>query len=360
MLRTLLTLAALALVTASPAHATSTSDPQSDVAARSVDLTAFSARSSGRGVAFAWKFAVQTPTPSSRYSICARLQSGGHVCIGPSFSSVRLNGRKLDGRITRPTPQTVRVWVRAPHVGIARGELARARGVAQYVAPSGVCTSPCVDVTGWAAVRYLSPSSCQHPSGAVKYANGSRAVKLIALTFDDGPSSYTSSILNHLRDAKAPGTFYMNGVHMSSYPGVMRRMRAEGHELANHSWGHESLPSTSSMSRTNDKIRQVSGYKPCTFRPPYGAVNSSLVARAGALGMATIIWDVDTRDWEHQDTGRITSIATAGHNGSIVLMHDGGGPRSATVAAVPGIIASYRSRGYQFVTVDELLGMSVR
>ena len=110
------------------------------------------------------------------------------------------------------------------------------------------------------------------------------------------------------------------------------------------------------MAATNSRIRSVSGFTPCLFRPPGGAYNSRVVADAKALGMTTVIWNVDPRDWSTPGSGAIYSrVVSAARPGAIVIMHDGGGNRSETVAALPRIIRTLRDRGYHLVTVSKLL-----
>jgi peptidoglycan/xylan/chitin deacetylase (PgdA/CDA1 family) len=192
--------------------------------------------------------------------------------------------------------------------------------------------------------------------------HGDRSRHQVALTIDDGPGRHTAKMLDILAREQVPATFYVLGGSLSGFRSALaRREHRLGNEVANHSFGHELLPSASSIARTRSRIRTVTGFKTCTFRPPYGAVNSDLVGRAGALGMATIIWDIDTNDWRLPGVGSIVStVLRNGKNGSIVLMHDGSGYRPQTVAALPAIIHGLKLRGYEFVTVDELLGLMPR
>ncbi len=185
--------------------------------------------------------------------------------------------------------------------------------------------------------------------------NGSRRRKKIALTFDDGPSAYTARVLSILNERNADGTFFVLGSQTGRRSGVLRQALRAGHELGNHSTYHSALPSKSDMRRTNAVIKAATGFRPCTFRPPYGALNGTVVANARALDMSTILWDVDTNDWMTPGSSAIYQRATSAKSGSIVLMHDGGGNRSQTVAALPGIIRKLRSRGFKLVTVTELL-----
>ena len=113
------------------------------------------------------------------------------------------------------------------------------------------------------------------------------------------------------------------------------------------------------LPKTTAAIEQAAGYRPCVFRPPYGAQDRSVVDTALSQNLTTIVWDVDPADWSRPGMGAIISNVLANaRNGSIVLMHDGGGPRGETLAALPAIIDTLRARGYGFVTVPELLGYS--
>jgi len=104
-------------------------------------------------------------------------------------------------------------------------------------------------------------------------------------------------------------------------------------------------------------IRALTGYTPCVFRPPYGAYNSSVVSTARTLGLATVTWNVDPSDYLQPGAGTIERRVLAQvQPGSIIISHDGGGPRGQTLAAYPTIISALRRRGYGIVTIPELLG----
>ncbi len=180
--------------------------------------------------------------------------------------------------------------------------------------------------------------------------------KWVALTFDDGPSLYTDDVLRILDHNHVHATFFQIGQQVPAYAGLERKILAHGNELANHSWRHAMGPGEGDLRQTSDVIEHATGFRPCAFRPPGGYLPSSTAAAAAALGMVSVIWDVDTRDWTTPGSASILHVATSGGHGSIVLMHDGGGNRSQTVAALPAIIHSYRARGYRMKTVTELLG----
>jgi peptidoglycan/xylan/chitin deacetylase (PgdA/CDA1 family) len=181
--------------------------------------------------------------------------------------------------------------------------------------------------------------------------------KVVALTFDDGPSEYTERFLSVLREKDVRATFFEVGQEMPGREATMRRILAEGDELGDHTMNHVEYPGFGQIAGAAERIEQYTGFRPCLFRPPGGAVDSSVIATAGSLGLKTITWDVDPRDWSLPGTSEIYSNIVANTRpGSIVLMHDGGGPRDETLAALPQIIDMLRARGYSFETVSELLG----
>jgi peptidoglycan-N-acetylglucosamine deacetylase len=204
-------------------------------------------------------------------------------------------------------------------------------------------------------LRSVQPIGCTHP-GPSPVFHGSRRHKRVALTFDDGPSIYTPKILRILKHEHVKGTFFEIGQQVPGLASTSREVLKAGEELGDHSLHHESYPGRASIRATDRNIKRATGFAPCLFRPPGGAFNSRVVGAARSLGMTTVIWDVDPTDWSRPGTGAIYSrVVSATRPGSIVLMHDGGGNRSQTVAALPHIIHTLRGRGYSFVTVTKLL-----
>jgi len=187
--------------------------------------------------------------------------------------------------------------------------------------------------------------------------SGPRDRKVVALTFDDGPSDYTDDFLRVLREKDVPGTFFEVGQVMPGREDVMRQVLAQGGELGDHTMDHVEYPGYGQIAGAAQRIEAYTHFKPCLFRPPGGGVNGGVIATAGTLGMRTVNWDVDPRDWSTPGTEAIyTGVVGHVQPGSIVLMHDGGGPRGETLAALPRIIDALRGRGYRFATVTELLG----
>lgn len=204
-------------------------------------------------------------------------------------------------------------------------------------------------------MRVIETVGCSGGDGEV-VLNGPRGRKRVALTFDDGPSTYTPRILHILKRKKVKATFFMLGSEVGRYPATARRVLALGHEIANHSMNHSLLPSASDIKRTSHVIKKRTGFRPCLFRPPYGALSSDEIAGARRAKMKVVNWDVDTQDWKLPGSGSIRNSMSGARSGSIVLMHDGGGPRSQTIEALSSGISRLRHRGYRLVTVSDLLG----
>jgi len=201
------------------------------------------------------------------------------------------------------------------------------------------------------------------PAGSSYRLSGPGRRKRVALTFDDGPSSYTPAVLRILRRFHVHGTFFLIGRQVGPYAGLVRQELAQGHAVGDHTFTHANVSGGGSFAareirRTKLRIREASGYSPCLFRAPYGAVSRPLIELARSQGMLTIGWNVDPMDWSRPGTGAIVRrVVETTRRGSIVIMHDGGGPRNETVAALPSIIRTLQSHGYQLVTVPELLGL---
>jgi peptidoglycan/xylan/chitin deacetylase (PgdA/CDA1 family) len=198
-------------------------------------------------------------------------------------------------------------------------------------------------------------------SGGSAYLHGPRR-REVAIGFDDGPAADTGAFVTMLQRARAQATFFMIGRQVGAiYRQVMLRELRNGDVLGDHTFTHPDLLGgvnvRSQLLSTLAAIREVSGYTPCVFRPPYGAYDASVVATARSLGLATVLWNVDPRDWARPGTASIIRTVLAEvQPGSIIISHDGGGPRGQTLAAYPTIISDLRARGYRIVTIPQLLG----
>lgn len=193
--------------------------------------------------------------------------------------------------------------------------------------------------------------------------NGNTHLREIALTFDDGPNPYyTPQILAILRKYEMKATFFDIGYLVADYPNIVRQEYNEGNLVASHSWSHPVMTLLSAqaivtqLTSTSRAIQDAIGVRPTFFRPPYGAINSTVLANARYLGFTTVLWDGTAEDWSLPGVSLIVSKTLQyARNGAILLLHDGGGNRAQTVAALPIIIASLKSRGYQFVTIQQLV-----
>ncbi len=218
--------------------------------------------------------------------------------------------------------------------------------------------------------------------------------KKICLTFDDGPDpTWTPQILDILRRYQVPATFFVVGLQAEEYPDLIRRMWDEGHEIGNHSWSHPDMfrltpeEQVLQLNSTQRVIQAVTGHSTTLFRPPYGGDTEPQTAKevspmdaAGRLNYITVGEKNDPQDWRLYDlkpgqdasvqepTQDLTkprdyrdivkSVVVNRSVGSIVLLHDAGGDRSRTLAALPEIITQLRALGYKFVNVSDIRGLS--
>lgn len=199
-------------------------------------------------------------------------------------------------------------------------------------------------------------------AGGREVRYGPRDRREVAITFDDGPGSSTADILEVLRRKRTVATFFLLGAMIKRDPEAVRQIPRQGSEVANHSTAHAARPPQSDIENANREIQSASGVEPCAFRPPYGAVDPTVVASAKAAGLDTVLWDVDTDDWQSWSTseGILANVRENTQNGSIILMHDGGDrPRPKTVEVLPKIIDLLREEGFSLVTVSQLLGSDI-
>ncbi|NJM37503.1 MAG: polysaccharide deacetylase family protein [Akkermansiaceae bacterium] len=185
----------------------------------------------------------------------------------------------------------------------------------------------------------------------------------IAITFDDGPHpENTPRLLDIMRARNIKGTFYVIGNNVNLYPQVLRRTVAEGHEIGNHTQTHRLLSKLSNdqvrkeLSNCRDAIGRAAGVQPRTMRPPYGGLRQDQREIVHAeFGYPTILWSVDPLDWKRPGASVVTSRILAGTTaGGIVLAHD---LHAQTIDAMPATLDGLLRRGFQFVTVSQLLAM---
>ena len=187
---------------------------------------------------------------------------------------------------------------------------------------------------------------------------------ILYLTFDDGPSPYTSQVLDLLAEFNAKATFFVIGEQAQARPDLIRAAAAAGHYIANHTLDHADLSTLGyeGFFREVEQTRQILlaaagdlftiDRDVHYLRPPYGATDAFTRQYAADLGYAVVLWTVDPQDWRRLGAAQIAAhiIAHAGP-GSIVLMHDGGGDRSQTVAALRTVLETFSAQGYSFRTI---------
>lgn len=253
-------------------------------------------------------------------------------------------------------------------VSIAPGIEKEEGGAVQYVSQwgkagqktvtTGETSGETVEEVTEEAVDMVVSSINPSPSDGKKY---------IALTFDDGPSSYTSQVLDILAEKGVKATFFNLGSSAENYPDECKAIVDAGHELASHTMAHQNLPDMdrdslrAEITNAASVLKDASGVETQMIRAPYGAFTDVEWARAGDLISCNVLWNIDTLDWELPGADGIAEcVLSKAFNGAIVLMHDGGGDRSETVEALPDIIDGLLDDGYELVTVSELLELDGR
>ncbi len=186
--------------------------------------------------------------------------------------------------------------------------------------------------------------------------------KLVALTFDDGPSTYTDSILEILKNNNVKATFFMLGENAKAMPDQVKHVRDAGHQIASHTMHHDDLVTLDKqkfLSEITDAFAalEAAGAPPTTaIRPPYGSLNMKCWLEGEGKFAYSFLWTKDSLDWKRPGVETIVNNCTSDNSpGDIILLHDGGGDRSQDVQALPQIIANLKGKGYRFVTLTELM-----
>jgi peptidoglycan-N-acetylglucosamine deacetylase len=343
-----------------------------------------------QGQQLAWTVTLGAPLSRPGSGLCLlveRARNGsvsGQVCVTPAGG--RSPGLTF-ARVTRagagpaqPIAGTVRrVGPRQLVASFLPGDVGNAYRPLRWQTLSVLAIPPCAPPRpGATRCTVLSPArparlslhvpqltGCTSTGPALVYDRPA-AGRVIALTFDDGPWYQTPAFVALLARYGVTGTFFQIGRQVSEFgeEGKLdRTMLAHGDMIGDHTWSHPDVAGAGAFARTQIEEaaaairRATGGFEPCLFRAPYGALSPALLAEARGLGFTTIQWDIDPRDWARPGVGEIESNVIANARpGAIVEMHDGGGDRSETLAALPDIITTLRARGYRFVTVTQLLG----
>ncbi|MBP2652661.1 MAG: polysaccharide deacetylase [Firmicutes bacterium] len=194
------------------------------------------------------------------------------------------------------------------------------------------------------------------------------AQKVVALTFDDGPyPPYTDQILDILKEARVPATFFVVGLNAQKYPDLLRRIVAEGHQVGNHTYHHldllkaDSVAISKEVDSTNATIMDITGKGTLLVRPPHGFRDALVMEMMAERKLSVVEWSVASRDWTNPGVETIVDRTLSKvKNGAIILLHDGDGveqaaSRAQTVEATRRIIRELKAEGYTFVTVSEIL-----
>lgn len=218
---------------------------------------------------------------------------------------------------------------------------------------------------------YLTATYSKFPQFPTLYHQGAGAPHQVALTFDDGPDpEWTPQILDILKAANVKAAFFLVGANAEQYPGLVRRIVAEGHEIGNHTYYHPNLAVCwpehirLELNATQLLLETITGRATTLFRPPYAAdTNPSKISEltplniAQDLGYLVVLENIDPQDWAQPGADIIVQrVKQQRRDGSIILLHDAGGDREQTVEALPRILDYLKTRGDSVVSLSTLLG----
>lgn len=212
--------------------------------------------------------------------------------------------------------------------------------------------------------EYVKPPLTPVVSNKVTWSSGRSDLRILALTFDDGPHPQnTPRLLDILKRYNVKATFYTIGRSVDRYPRIAKRIIDEGHEIGNHTYTHGNLSKMNEtrvrreMNKGRDAIYRATGVMPTTMRPPYGALfKSQRKWIKDNYGYPTILWSVDPMDWRDRKASVVANrLITKARPGGILLAHD---LHKTTIDAIPETLDKLLSRGYEFVTISELIRFS--
>jgi len=223
-------------------------------------------------------------------------------------------------------------------------------------------------VATWAGFHTMWPTSQVYGRTFIGVRRGSRR---LALTYDDGPNDpYTWRLLEVLERHGVTATFFLIGRFVEQKPEIARAVVAAGHAIGNHTWDHPNLifaPAAEvrrQLQRTQQVIFDTAGVEPRLFRPPFGGRRPITLRIARAMGLQPIMWNVSCHDWEKIPADEIFRRAERQiGGGNVILLHDGGHgrmgvDRSPSIEASDRILSRYKTEGYEFTTVPEMIESS--
>ena len=209
------------------------------------------------------------------------------------------------------------------------------------------------------APKQKAPTPAQEKKTKPRNSGGVDCANCVAITYDDGPGAETNRLLDKLKAKNAHASFMVIAPSAEQHPELLKRMKAEGHTIGNHTKSHRQLNSLSyeqvsqEIDAGNAAIKKATGQGTRWVRPPYGATNATVDQVTRDKGVSQALWDVDTVDWKDRNSEHVCSSAVQGARaGSIVLMHD---IHPTTVDAADCVIDGLRAKGLEPVSLDRLL-----
>jgi peptidoglycan-N-acetylglucosamine deacetylase len=228
----------------------------------------------------------------------------------------------------------------------------------------GMANNPQFTVSRTPGEQVIVNGALSHELVSVRFrpSGPARPARAVALTFDDGPSpKYTPRILAALTKLRVRATFFVIGYLAEANPDLVRQELRLGMTVGNHSYNHPEVPPFAQLPpqlltdeiALGEQVLSRLGAQPRLFRPPGGSSSPRLVGAAAALGQRVVLWSVDPADWSPGSSAKKIAkrVLSAVRPGSIVILHDGGGDRSATLAALPAIVRGIRRRGLRLVAL---------
>jgi len=204
------------------------------------------------------------------------------------------------------------------------------------------------------------------------FAAGTPGSRQLALTFDDGPNDpHTLKLLDVLAKHNVHATFFMIGRHVRERPDIARAVAAAGHVVGNHTSTHPRLifrsaaQTRAELTNCRQALQDVIGAHSNLFRPPFGGRRPVTLRIARELGLETVMWNVSGHDWNAPSASVIEAkVARRMRGGDVILLHDGGhralgADRAQTVIATENLVCRYKDKGYEFVTIAEMIAKAV-